>query len=752
MIIRACLRALCAAALVVFLCSNAASTESLNDGDESAEQDVSSQPRDARQTEGGDDGKETEDRDLYRFAPVVVEAVPQASSYGLDGEYRSGGSTFVTGGTVSSLRDTPFSASILEEDFLKDSALKRLDRTAQFVPGVQTGNQNSNTSQVFQSRGFQLGRDSILVNGTRQADAFAITPEQLVSKIEFYRGPSSILNGATPPGGAANIVTKKPLGESFLGFELDLDEHGERAIAADYNSGRLNALPLPLSLRFNAYAEDSDTFRDAVNREVRAFAPVATVEITPRTRLTLEANLIDWEANDDRGLPVLGGDSDRAARQFDRDAFLLGTTTESNDRDQQRYMLDLSHQWSDRVRTNLQATLGETERSFFAVLPVFFIEDSDTLVRAHFGTKDDFDSVDVRFDTVFRFETGVLSHGGIFALQYRDFERRDRFTGFVGQADMIDIKNPATDLPFRAATGSAGGLQIDQESRELLIQDAVTVTEGPLEGFKLVAGGRLIDFEDQLDSSLDEDQWVPRVGLGYTPPGAPFLTVYGNYAESFDPQGGVQADGTPVAPQEGEQWEFGAKAEFFDSGLIVTAAWFDLENGNVAVSDPDNPGAVLAVGEQRNEGLELEAVGRLTPNLQARAQYTFNDSSITDDPQRAGNELQLTPEDSASAWLRYDVPVNLIPEMPWGSTAVSLTGGIVRVGDRFVDVNNSIELSAYTRIDLGARVVVDRRTEIALNLLNASDQRFFTGGDAFGLGSVTPGQSRTLAASLRHEF
>ena len=41
---------------------------------------------------------------------------------------------------------------------------------------------------------------------------------------------------------------------------------------------------------------------------------------------------------------------------------------------------------------------------------------------------------------------------------------------------------------------------------------------------------------------------------------------------------------------------------------------------------------------------------------------------------------------------------------------------------------------------------------VALNLLNASDQRFFTGGDAFGLGSVTPGQSRTLSVSLRHKL
>jgi len=682
----------------------------------------------------------------YRLAPVTVEAVPQAANYGLDGRYRSGGSTFATGGTVSSLRDTPFSASILEEDFLKDSGLKRLDRTAQFVPGVQMGNLSSNTVQVFQSRGFQLGRDSILINGTRQADAFAITPEELVGKIEFYRGPSSILNGATPPGGAANIVTKKPLADPFVGFELDLDEHGERRFAADLNSGTLDP-GVPLSLRFNAMAEDSETFRDAVERQVQAFAPVMTVDLTSRTRLTVEANLIDWEATDDRGLPLLGGNSDRAARRFERSDFLLGTTAATNDREQQRYMLDLSHRWSPNLRFNLQATLGETERSFFSVFPVFFDESSSTLARAHFGTEDAFDSVDVRADAVFNFETGPLYHAGIVAVQYRDFEWRDRFTGFVAPADSIDVTNPATDLPFLAADGPAGGLQIDQESRELLLQDAVTVTEGALEGLKLIGGARLIDFDDKLDSGLDEEQWVPRIGAGYTPPAAPFVTLYGNYAESFDPQSGVTAAGDPVAPQEGEQWEFGAKAELLAGDLIVSAAWFDLENRNVAVSDPDNPGAVVAVGRQRNEGLELELVGRIAPNLQARAQYAYSDSATVGDPARAGNELQLTPADSASAWLRYDVPGAL-----WGSSRVVLTGGVVYVGDRFVDVDNSIELSAYTRVDLGARLHVGERTEVALDLLNAGDQRYFTGGNAFGLGSVLPGQTRTLALTLRHRL
>ncbi len=705
--------------------------------------------------------KSSADNGPTEMAPLTIEAVPQASRYGRDGRYQPFDSSFVTGGSRTPLVEVPFSATVIDEDFLRDNAGQRLDRVAPYVAGVQTGNQSNNSSQVFQSRGFQLGRDSILINGTRQADAFAITPEELVSRVDFYRGPSSILNGATPPGGAANIVTKKPMPESFTRVEANVSQHDERKLAADYNSGQQQLLGLPASFRVNVMGEDSGSFRDHVERDNYALAPVTTLQFGERTTLTLEANFIDWENTDDRGLPLIGNEpNENAANRFDTSDFLLGTTDEMNDREQQRYMLDLSHQWTDSITTNLQATYGETERSQFTVFPVQFDPNTNTLARAHFGTKDEFESSDIKLDTLFEFDTGIFSHEALAALQYRDFKRTDNFTASVGPtrsnptqiADTVNVDNPDPDKPFQASSGPAGGVQADNNARELFIQDSIDITEGVFEGVHFVAGTRYIDFNEDVDTSLEDEQWISRVGLGYTPPAWPLTTFYGNFSESFDTQSGTTARGEPIGSQEGEQWEIGAKSELLQGELTLTLAYFNLENSNVSAPDPNNPGSSIGIDELENAGFEVEAVGNLTERLQMQAQYTRNDSEIRNDASFEGNKLQLTPEDSASLWLNYDLPTGTALDTGLGKGELDLFAGIAHVGERFTGVDNSIELHGYQRTDLGARYTLGGATDFELNLLNAFDERYFTGGNAVGLGSVTPGQARTVQLSMAHEF
>jgi iron complex outermembrane receptor protein len=681
---------------------------------------------------------------------VVVEAIPQQADYGRDGNYLTEGSTFALGGTQASLKETPFSVSVLDEDFLSDIQPEQLDSVAQYAPGVQQGNQNSNFSQVFQSRGFQLGRDSILINGTQQSDAFAITPTPFVSAVEFYRGPSSVLNGQSPPGGAANIVTKKPLPTPFTRVSGDVNHHGKRQAAIDFNSGQFDIGSAGASFRVNAVGENSQTFRDQVDRDVAAIAPVLTLNFTEQTTLTFEANLIEWQVTDDRGLPLLGGATDEAAERFDESTFLLGTTDKQNDREQQRYMLDFSHRFNEHIKTNFQATYGKTERSFFSVLAGGFNPATNQLTRSHFSDRDELESLDTRIDTLFNFETGFIAHRGIATVQYRQFERTDLAGGFAPNADSVNINNPNPNLPFQAS-GPGTGTVTEQSSIEGFLQDELRITEGGLEGVRAVLGGRVISFENELNSNFDEDEFVPRLALGYTPPPAEWLTVYGSYSESFNPQQSVTFTGRPLPPQEGEQWEYGAKTEFFDGNLLLSAAYFDLENTNVAVADPNNPTGSVPAGVQENQGFEFEAVGQLTENLQVRGQYTYNDARVTRDPSLAGNALGLTPDHSGSIWLRYDFPS--FPGILGQETAdrFSVGGGVIYVGDRFVSTNNSIELTNYTRVDVNARYVLNEDTTFDLNIKNVTDERYFTGGNAFGR-SVTPGQPFTVGLQLSHRF
>ena len=52
------------------------------------------------------------------------------------------------------------------------------------------------------------------------------------------------------------------------------------------------------------------------------------------------------------------------------------------------------------------------------------------------------------------------------------------------------------------------------------------------------------------------------------------LSAYFSWSESFESNPGyLNAGGTQVAPEEGEQYEFGAKADLFHGKLSNTTAW-----------------------------------------------------------------------------------------------------------------------------------------------------------------------------------
>jgi iron complex outermembrane receptor protein len=442
--------------------------------------------------------------------------------------------------------------------------------------------------------------------------------------------------------------------------------------------------------------------------------------------------------------------TDEEAEQFDESDFILGTTDVENEQEQLRLMLDASHDWTDRMTTNFQVSYGETERSFFTIVPDrgTFNPATREVNTADFADIDEFESLNARLDTAFEFDTGPLTHRGIIGIEYRYWEQVGLKGVFTASPNpILDVDNPDPDRPF-SPLGPGNGLENEEESFEGFFQDAIEVNRGVFEGVRVIGGGRVVNYRTfgRFDGDRDGLEFVPRVGVGYTPPMLDWLMVFGNYSESFHPQGDAE-------PEEGEQWEAGLKATFLDDRLTASLVWFDLKNTNVPVT---NLGVTEFIGEQENTGVELEVVGELLPNLQIYGQYAYHDSEILvdDNPNRVGNELQITPTHSGSVWLRYDLPMFSSPLVKNASDRLTLAGGLVYVGDRYATENNQIELTSYVRLDLMARYELAENTSFQLNLQNVTDTRYFTGGniDAGFTGSVTPGQPLTVTASITHEF
>ena len=91
------------------------------------------------------------------------------------------------------------------------------------------------------------------------------------------------------------------------------------------------------------------------------------------------------------------------------------------------------------------------------------------------------------------------------------------------------------------------------------------------------------------------------------------MSLYANYAESFNPQLYIQIanHGTPT-PSKGKQTEVGVKYETNDGRYSASLAAFRINKTNVATPDPTDPTGTYSIlsGEDRSQGLELDIVAK----------------------------------------------------------------------------------------------------------------------------------------------
>jgi iron complex outermembrane recepter protein len=194
--------------------------------------------------------------------------------------------------------------------------------------------------------------------------------------------------------------------------------------------------------------------------------------------------------------------------------------------------------------------------------------------------------------------------------------------------------------------------------------------------------------------------------------GADDMVVYGNYRNTFKPAAvdfGPEYTPSLLEPETAQQYEAGLKGVAMDGRFDWEASTF-LTNMNNTVVNADINGlpGITNGGQQRFEGVELEADWRLMEDLRWQSAYSYHRATYRDFlhdtdgtaaglTQDAGNRLELSPLDLFSTGLFW------MPEH--GFTANAL---LRYVGSRFYDPENSAIAPAYTTWDAGVGYRFDR--------------------------------------------
>ncbi len=684
--------------------------------------------------------------------------------------------------TDTDILDIPQGIQVIPQAVLEDQGTDSLGQALQNVSGAFTGRSESGsraTTPII--RGFET--DNILRNGLRDDTLRLGSGIINIDRIEVLKGPASVLFGSGNLGGTVNLVTEVPQRDPRYDFELTAGNYAAYGTALDF-TGPLDQYS---SYRTNLAYENRGSFVDFEESEFLFFAPTLQIIDTEQTSLIVDVEyLYNRSSGSSSGLPAISAigleNNSLADRFLEGDAFseddiaragTLDIRTNSGEPEISRtesnisrisYRLD--HQINDtwQVRNEFLASFQNTAEDSFVAGVGFFQSrgqiDFNRLNRLWLDNPSNREAYTLNTNVVGDFAIAGMDQTLLLGVEWFQETQEDQlfsrqFLPFLDpDVEPFNIFEPNYD-PQRFFPENnpdfAFALRSDSFTRRRTIglygQSQLNIFDNLI----VLVGGR-IDFADQffVDAAnltnpdpieTSDTAFSPRVGIVYKP--FDNVSLYASYTESFNPVIGQSQDGEVFAPERGNQFEVGVKADLLDDRLSATLAYYQLRRTNVATQDPDNTGFQVQVGEQASDGVELDIAGELLPGWNIIATYAYTDARISEDNQFSeGLRLQNVPEHAASVWTSYEIQDGALEGLGLGL-------GVYFQGERNGDLFTPFTLPSYVRTDAS---LFYRREQFRaqLNFQNLFDVRYFEGArDQF---RVTPGAPFTIFGTVGWEF
>lgn len=692
-------------------------------------------------------------------------ALSQAQDAGAAAEATSLDHVIVTGTRNSAgakqaaeLKDIPQTISVISREQIELRNLYTLEDALLQTPGI-TVTGVSSEGQTYISRGFNI--DAYLIDGVASIGYPGTRPDLTVyESVEVLRGASSLFSGAAQPGGAINLVRKRPqrtfqasaalLAGRWDNLRAEVDVGGPLV-----EGGRLRG-------RFAASAHESDMFYDVGRRERYVLYGATALDLGDQATLTVGAHYQDYLAPIQTGLPgYVGGGLLSVPRST-----YLGADWNALDSQSLVGFAELDWRLGDdwRARATFQRASHDA-LNYYAYVGSGPVTPDNGWVNqiAYYGdSTEDWTSVDVNVSGAFRLfgrEHEVLVGADLQKNDYHYEEWRD--SAFA----RIDVFAPDNAIPRPAYRPNSGGLN---KTRQWGVYGHADLSLG--DRLNLLAGARLSHWKIEARDGFTRDRpsltdpqpvrlgpWTqnrmpseltPFAGLTFDMTGQ--WTAYASYVESLQPQQSRTADGDLIEPSRGEQWEGGVKGQVLDGRLLLSAAAYRIEQVGRAQPDPDNEGFFVAEGEVESQGVELEANGRLTDRWSIVGGYAYNTNEYAKD---ASNEnrpfTRISPRHGLKLFTHYDVADGPLAGLQVGAGVNYYSA--VEGGNAQLAVPTVVRQGGYAVVDALVGYRLRDGLMLRLNIGNLFDKVYYTRISATGRGNFY-GEPRNATLSLRATF
>jgi catecholate siderophore receptor len=649
--------------------------------------------------------------------------------------------------------NTPQSVTVVSSELISSQGATRLEDALKNVPGITlNAGEGAARGDTVNIRGFSAFND-FFIDGIR--DAAVYTRDIFdADAVEVLEGPSAVLFGRGSTGGAINQVTKAPLLTPLDNFTSLIGTNDLIRSTGDFNFPFATAA----AFRLNVMGESSEAAgRNFAKNRRWGIAPAVAFGIGQQDSITF-TYLHQHENNvPDGGIPFIDGAPAAVPRGNDY-GLVSDVNTTLDDIATVRYKHDFSSDVSiaDTLRyAHYEFDFQSAMPNFGTTVPTAATSLADILVgRDQPGSSGVQTNLTEQVDLTARFSTGPLIHALITGIEVtRQTSDLDRYlnpfntnNNWVPETSLLD-PNPVEPLP--------GILPVASRQDTTARSDSLYVTDtiGFNQCLDLLASARYDRFSADyhqltvasgavLDLSHVDNVGSPRAAFEYKP--TPEQTYYIAYGTSFDPSAEALTLSTKTAnlgPVKAHSYETGAKESLLGGGLQLSAAVFRTEVDNAQTNDPDNPTLTILNGDERADGLELQATGHLTANWELFAGYSLLDSKTISSGTAAyvGKELPNVAHNALNLWTEYYLPFG-----------IEVGGGANWLGPRFADSGEMAHLPGYVIWNAMVSYKVSHNLTLQLNGLNLFNRYYYAAPYYTGASEnhVVPGAGRSGTLSI----
>ncbi|SOE52423.1 TonB-dependent siderophore receptor [Orrella dioscoreae] len=649
---------------------------------------------------------------VTHLAPVSVEA-PRLDATS-EGTQSYTVRAVSVGKEVVSLREMPQSISVVTRTQMDDQNVVSLGDAMRYVTGIRVLSTSTGVVNL-RSRGFRLNNyliDGMPLRGGQGMWGSALMDMALYDRVEVWRGPAGLLEGAGEPSGTINLARKRAQADAAMRATA-MAGSWDRYRAELDTTGSLNEQGT-LRGRFVAVYDKRRSFVDTINQESRTVYGTLSYDVDASTTLSAGMTVQRGDSVAFAGLPLMAGGG---SPDVSRSTFLGSRHGVKEDRAHSAF-LDLERRLENGGTWRTQLNQTVTRNDMARYISNSMIDPVTRLVTIE-GARQKSVQINRAVDSYLSlpFQAWGQSHTVTVGANYQVFKGgqiQQRFATW-----RVPVDAPPQDL--RMPEGAIGD---PPEPKTIEYGAYANLRLRPVSGVTFLAGARMAWWDNKDPDAPENRQridgrFVPNLGLIVDLDDR--FSVYASYNRIFSPQTERFVAGGFLSPRTGEQVELGVKGEFLDGQLTGHVAVFRIDDKGRAVDDPQNEDYSLAAGHVRSQGVEAELSGRLTPRWDMTAGYAYTSTRHRDGlPDMLGQPFDSTfPRHQFSLWTRYRLGQE-------AGRGVFVGGGVRTSSATYAEYSGErYQQGGFSVVSLQAGYAWGPDVSAALTVNNVFDKRYF---------------------------